>query len=414
MPTNGKLNEQLKSSNDQHPPQNLPLSGFQNILRFEASSNEISLYFHIPFCTKKCHYCHFFVLLDKPELHQQLIEGLKLEIAKNAPLLKGKKLASIYFGGGTPSLLSPDEIKELLDEVNTFIPINPNLIEITLEANPETITYEKMRDFNRAGINRVSIGVQTLDDPLLIKLGRTHQANTSIEKIKTTADAGISSISIDLMYDIPGQTLSSWEHTLKQISSLPVTHLSLYNLTIEPQTVFFKYQESLKKILPDADCSTEMYKMAVSSLKEIGLDQYEISAFAKNGLYSIHNVGYWTGRPFLGLGPSAFSYWDHKRFRNVAQFKRYLEALKNNQLAIDFSEELPPIARKRELLAIALRLRSGVDLNFFEKEHGELDADTYVALNKLVSQGLLNQINRHFSLTELCFLFYDTIAVELV
>lgn len=410
MPTNGKL----KASDDQQTSHHLSQSDIPNIPGFEASSNEISLYFHIPFCTKKCHYCHFFVLLDKPELHQQLIEGLKLEIAKNAPLLKGKKLASIYFGGGTPSLLSPNEIKDLLDEVNTFIAVDPKLIEITLEANPETITHDRMRDFHKAGINRVSIGVQTLDDPLLIKLGRTHQANTSIEKIKTTADAGITSISIDLMYDIPGQTLSSWEQTLKQITPLPITHLSLYNLTIEPNTVFFKYQESLKKILPDADCSTEMYKMAVSSLKEIGLNQYEISAFAKNGLYSRHNVGYWTARPFLGFGPSAFSYWGHKRFRNIAQFKRYLEALKNDQLAIDFSEELPPISRKRELLAIALRIRSGVDLNFFEKVHGELDADAHSTLKKLVSQGLLNHMNGRFFLTDLGVLFYDTIAIELV
>jgi oxygen-independent coproporphyrinogen-3 oxidase len=376
--------------------------------------NLISLYFHIPFCTKKCHYCHFFVLLDKPALHHQLIKSLKQEIALWANELKGKKLASIYFGGGTPSLLSAGEIQELLHEINKYLLFDPNSIEITLEANPETITYEKMRSFASGGINRVSIGVQTLDDPLLLKLGRTHQSNTSIDAIKMTANAGISNISIDLMYDIPGQSLISWKSTLKHIANLPITHLSLYNLTIEPQTVFFKYQESLKKIVPDAKCSAEMYKMAVATLSNCGLDQYEISAFAKNDLQSIHNVGYWTGRPFLGFGPSAFSYWKHKRFRVIAQFNRYSEILEKGQFPVDFSEELEPNARRNELLAIALRLRVGVDLTIFERKHGSLCAATYEALDSLVKQKLLQQKDQHYSLTDQGVMFYDTVAIELI
>ncbi|HEV8052882.1 MAG TPA: radical SAM family heme chaperone HemW [Parachlamydiaceae bacterium] len=374
----------------------------------------VSLYFHIPFCTKKCHYCHFFVLLDKPQLHKQLIDGLKLEIAQWADQLEGKKLASIYFGGGTPSLLEASEIHTLLEEVDRYIPYDPAKTEITLEANPETITHEKMRAFAKAGINRISIGVQTLDDPLLIQLGRTHRANTSINTVKITADAGITNISIDLMYDIPGQTMKSWMNTLEQIGPLPITHLSLYNLTIEPNTVFFKYRESLNKILPDAECSADMYKTAVTMLKDCGLEQYEISAFARDGLHSQHNTGYWTGRPFLGFGPSAFSYWDNKRFRSVAQFKRYLEALQDGKSPIDFSEELEPNKRRNELLAIALRLRSGVDCESFEAEHGRLDPETHLALQSLVDQDLLYKNGNRFSLTDHGVLFYDTIAVEII
>lgn len=374
----------------------------------------ISLYFHIPFCTKKCHYCHFFVLPDKPELHQQLIHGLKLELAQWAFELKGKQLASIYFGGGTPSLLEPSEIKDLLDEVNRYIPFEPAAIEITMEANPETITYAKMDAFVKAGINRVSIGLQTLDNPLLINLGRTHNAQTSVDTVKITADAGIKNISIDLMYDIPGQTLLSWEQTLTQIFPLPMTHLSLYNLTIEPNTVFFKYRESLQKIVPDPECSANMYKMAVSALKGCGLEQYEISAFARNGLYSRHNTGYWTGRPFLGFGPSAFSYWNNKRFRNVAHFKRYLEALQNGVSPMDFSEELSPKERRNELLAIGLRLKEGVDCAIFEARHGPLDPATCLALKSLVEQKLLQQAGNRFFLTDQGVLFYDTVAVEII
>lgn len=374
----------------------------------------ISLYFHIPFCTKKCHYCHFFILPDKQESHKQLLEGLRLEMAQWSSELKGKKLASIYFGGGTPSLLDPKEIQYLLEEVQKYISFDPSQIEITLEANPETISYEKMRNFSKAGINRVSIGFQTLDNALLEKLGRTHKAQTSIDTIQITTEAGISNISIDLMYDIPGQTLSSWQHTLEQIAPLPITHLSLYNLTIEPNTVFFKYQESLKKILPDAECSADMYKTAVAVLKSCGLDQYEISAFARHGLYSQHNVGYWTGRPFLGFGPSAFSYWKNKRFRSMAHFARYLEALKKGVSPIDFSEELSPKEKRNELLAIALRLRSGVDCTAFEIEHGPLDPLTRLALKNLVNQGFLKQENQIFSLTDHGVLFYDTVAVEII
>lgn len=354
------------------------------------------------------------MLPNKIELHQQLIEGLKLEIAQWSSELKGKQLASIYFGGGTPSLLEASEIAEILEEVAKHISFDPALIEITMEANPETITPEKIQGFKKAGINRISIGVQTLDDPLLIKLGRTHQANTSIDKIRITADAGISNISIDLMYDIPGQTLASWEHTLKQIAPLPITHLSLYNLTIEPQTVFFKYMESLKKIVPDAECSAEMYKMAVSTLTDCGLDQYEISAFARDGLYSKHNVGYWTGRPFLGFGPSAFSYWKGKRFRSVAHFKQYMEALEKGISPIDFSEELDPGASRNELLAIALRLRMGVDLDIFEQKCGPLDPATHKGLESLVRQEMLKRVGRRYALTDHGVLFYDSVAVELI
>lgn len=374
----------------------------------------ISLYFHIPFCTKKCDYCHFFVLPDKQQFHNQLTEALLLDISRWAPQLAHQQLASIYFGGGTPSLMSPDEIRLILDHVNKYLPVDPSTIEITLEANPETITYERMKAFASAGINRVSIGVQSLDDDLLIKLGRTHNAKTSINAILKTADAGIDNISIDLMYDIPCQTLSAWNRTLNAVVPLPISHLSLYNLTIEPHTVFFKYKESLRKQLPDAESSAQMYLMAQQMLESAGLKQYEISAFARNNAYSRHNVGYWTARPFIGFGPSAFSYLEGRRFRAVSNLNRYSEALQKGLPPEDFSEMLPPDARRRELLAIALRLKPGVDMSAFESQNGSLDPLTKAMLHKLAADGLVAIDDEVVALTERGVLFYDTVATELI
>lgn len=379
-----------------------------------SSPEYVSLYFHIPFCTKKCHYCHFFVLPDKAIFHRQLIDSIKRDLDRWKLSLQGKKLVSLYFGGGTPSLLTPEELAELISAVSHYLPFDPNKIEITLEANPDNISKEKMKAFASIGVNRVSIGVQTLDDQLLAKLGRLHAAQQAIDAIKTVADAGIGNLSIDLMYDIPYQTVSSWENTLEKLDRLPFTHLSLYNLTIEPHTVFFKYRESLEKQVPDEDTSTAMYQSAVKCLAQAGLSQYEISAFCKPGYYSRHNVGYWTGRPFLGFGPSAFSYWEGKRFRAVANLNSYSRSLEEGKDPADFSEILSPRDSRRELLTIALRLRGGVDLIHFEKDHGMLDPEVKLTIGKLVEDRLLTQSNGRVCLTDRGVLFYDSVAVALI
>jgi oxygen-independent coproporphyrinogen-3 oxidase len=384
------------------------------IYDLEAEANSISLYFHLPFCTKKCAYCHFYVLPNKDPLHHLLLEGLTLDLELWAPQLVGKKIISIYFGGGTPSLLHPAAISTLLDKVKAIIPFDRDSIEITLEANPETVSHGRMQEFASAGINRASIGIQTLDDALLAKLGRTHRAATAIGAVETAAQAGLKNVSIDLMYDIPGQTLASWQHTLHQIGNLPISHLSLYNLTIEPHTVFFKYREKLLKELPDAESSARMYESAVEILNARGLEQYEISAFARQGLYSRHNVGYWIARPFLGFGPSAFSYWEGSRFRSIAHLHRYVHALREHRSPIDFSEKLSPPQHRRELLAIAMRLRAGVDLEAFEQKHGQLDTALYAALGNLQVDGLVEKREGRIALTERGVLFYDTVAIEIV
>ena len=377
------------------------------------SSDEISLYFHIPFCKRKCDYCHFYVIPEQEKAKEQLLEGFILELALLEPVLKNKRIVTLYFGGGTPSLFGPSRIAQLIKIVGNFCAIHP-AAEITLEANPENITLELMQAYAKTGINRVSIGIQTLDPSLLRLLGRLHNPETALQAIQTTHQAGIKNISIDLMYDLPNQTLAHWESTLKQVQPLPITHLSLYNLTIEPHTLFFKNQAQLRPTLPDEETSLAMYLTAIEKLEARGLKQYEISAFAKPGFESMHNKGYWISRPFLGLGPSAFSYWEGKRFRNVAHLGRYHESLLAGQLPIDFEEKLDPDASRRELFVIQLRLREGIAMDAFTIKHGILDAEMQKTISQLIDEGFLVAKDGRILLTERGILFYDTVAATLI
>lgn len=386
----------------------------QTIGNLTTSDQErISLYFHIPFCTKKCDYCHFYVIPDNEQAKDDLLEGFLLEWQSYLPLLKNKKIFTVYFGGGTPALFGPQRIAYLIKKISSSAhDFSPS--EITLEANPENVTLDLFKAYAKSEINRVSIGIQTLDTTLLNLLGRMHQSEVAIQSVHQAHEAGIQNISIDLMYDLPQQTLADWEATLNQVKQLPITHLSLYNLTIEPHTIFFKKQNQLKPMLPNEETSLQMYEMAISKLESMGLQQYEISAFAKPGFESKHNSGYWTGRPFLGFGPSAFSYWKGKRFRNVANLKKYCAALKNNESPIDFSEELDPEAHRRELLVIQLRLKTGVLIDDFMRRHGPLDKETHLVIKKLLAEDFLLNDHEYIKLTKKGILFYDTVASELI
>ena len=351
----------------------------------------LSLYIHVPFCTKKCPYCHFFVVKDEPADHQIFIKAIKAEWLRLKHLLNDHELVSLYFGGGTPSLL--EGLNELLDEFSAP--------EITLEANPERLTKDHLMAWKKMGINRLSFGVQSFDDALLKKLGRTHDADTAEKAVLEAKETGFDNISIDLMYDLPDQTLTSWEETLKRSTSLPITHLSLYNLTLEPGTPFHRKRSQL--LLPKEETSLDMLKMAVTALESAGLKRYEISAFAKKGLLSVHNTGYWTGRPFIGLGPSAFSYFEGRRFRNIAHFKHYVEKALKGEETTDFEEKLGENEAANELLALSLRLLEGTKLPMSED-----------LFNSLHMKGLIEKRGDRIALTELGLLHYDTVASEII
>ena len=375
---------------------------------------DVSLYIHVPFCSKKCHYCHFYVIPQNSSHHDLYFHSLKLEWERIEERLNGHKISSIYFGGGTPSLLPLNQLEQILSWCKASTAWPEKTFEITLEANPEDLTKEKLEAYQNLGINRLSMGVQCLDDALLETLGRQHDSKKAIDAVYLAREEGFENISIDLMYDLPGQSLQSWKHSIDQACLLPIKHLSLYNLTIEPHTAFYKKRVELQAKRPSDQDSLQMLEYAVEKLGEAELHRYEISAFAREGYISQHNSGYWTGRPFLGLGPSAFSYWEKKRYRNVAKLHAYARHLENEESPIDFSEELEEEASLRELLAIHLRLLEGVDLPAFEKRWGNLPLTIKQDIERLLKEAYMKQSEEKLQLSEQGLLYYDHVASELI
>lgn len=333
------------------------------------------------------------------------MNALKQEWELKKPLLKGLSLKSIYFGGGTPALLGPQRIEEILSWI-----LPSSSIEITLEANPENVTLDTLKAYHCLGINRLSLGIQSFDSQQLRILSRIHDHQRALQTIENASKAGFDNISIDLMYDVPNQTLESWKATLSHLQYLPIQHLSLYNLTIEPHTVYFKKKKGLESSLPNSELSLALLETALESLNSFGLKRYEISAFAREGFFSKHNVGYWTGRPFLGFGPSAFSYWDRSRFRNCAHLNRYCQSLEEQKDPVDFKETLPSEDHYKELLAVRLRLFTPL----YFKDWYPLDKDTLESLEEFSKREWVTLTSDYVILTEKGALYYDTIGAELI
>lgn len=329
-------------------------------------------------------------------------------------MLKKRKLTSIYFGGGTPSLLPPRQIDTLLNTIQKTISFSPDETEITMEFNPESCSKEMFREFKKSGINRASIGIQSFDDGLLHTLTREHSGKKGRDSILTAKEAGIENITIDLMYEIPGQTRKAWQESMQKAASLPITHLSLYNLTFEEGTPFHRKKSALALLLPSEEDAKEMLLEAVEYFHLQGLSRYEISAFAKKGFYSRHNTGYWMGREFFGFGPSAFSYLKGKRLRNVENLKVYIERCRDRISPVDFEEELSKEAKLRELFTIHLRLCQGVSVPEFETRHGTLPGKFFDEISKLKAQEFLTMDKGRASLTEKGRLFFNEVASELI
>lgn len=367
---------------------------------------DVSLYFHIPFCEKKCPYCHFYVIPEKTSHKELLASSLRMEWQSQLAELEEKRIVSIYFGGGTPTLFAPEGIESIL-QLTKQVELAPDC-EITIEANPERVSEKLFSQLRELGVNRLSLGVQSLDDRSLATLERAHSAKKAKEAIFSAQRSGFHNISIDLMYDLPDQTLASFRYTLDQLADLSLQHVSLYNLTIEPHTSFYKRRENLS--LPHPEISFQLLSEALESLDNIGLKRYEISAFSKPGFRSRHNLGYWTARPFLGFGPSAFSYWKSQRYRNVAHLNRYAKALREGASAVDFREKLEEAKQVNELLAIHLRLVEGLSLSDFPK----IPSETLVTLEKLIKEGWIIREENRIRLSEKGMLFYDTVASEIV
>ena len=364
------------------------------------------LYIHFPFCEKKCNYCDFYSVADhraKSDYINALIrEALKFKDKKI-------KIDTVFFGGGTPSLFSPSELERVMTALNDAFIIEENA-EITLEANPMTIKDgEKLSAFCSLGINRLSVGVQSFSDAELQALGRGHTRDDAVNTIITANKAGFDNISLDLMLGIPYQTEDTLKKSLDTALSLPITHISVYALSIEENTVFGKKQKKGEDLhLPEND--RDMYLKACNMLEENGFEHYEISNFAKKGHRSRHNMKYWRAEEYIGLGASAHSYFEGERYAFGDSIKAFIESPER----VDIYKNTPA-DRKEEFIFLSLRLSDGLDLERLEKEYGVIPIEQFFeTVRELERHRLLKMQEGKIALTNEGFFVSNAVIVKIL
>lgn len=324
---------------------------------------------------------------------------------------------SIYMGGGTPSTLDRKLLEKLLCALRKFSTVSG---EFTVEVNPESLDVEKVKILSDFGVNRLSIGTQSLNDRKLKKLGRIHSVADAHEAVLSAHKHGFKNISADLMFGVWGEDVVSWRKELDEMVRLPINHISCYELTYEKNTPLYSAVVQ-KSVLPlDSDVTSEMYETAIDVLSLRGFKQYEISNFAKAGYESKHNMNYWDNNPYVGLGPSAFSYIDGVRARNVSDVKDYVERFNAGKVLTDFSEKLSPIKSAKETAAVKIRTKDGIDFDWFFAKTGFVFCDLEKkALPKLIEDGLIKYKRDGDKQTGIClkrkgFLFCDTVSSSLL
>lgn len=327
------------------------------------------LYIHFPFCKSKCIYCDFYSVVAKPDLIDRYFKNVLLEVDlySRHDFFSKQRFQTIYIGGGTPSLLSPEHIGQLLEFLHDKLKFEDD-VEITVEVNPESSSAEKLLAFYKAGVNRLSIGVQSFSERELQLLSRIHDAKTAVRCIRFAQEVGFKNISIDLIFGIPGQSLAAWNETLKQAISFSPQHISMYGLTIELGTPLEKLvKQGIVKPAPES-LEREMYKSGVEFLKNAGYDHYEISNLAKPTFHSRHNSLYWDGVPYLGLGPAAHSFTKETRHWNFDDVSKYNMLLSNKILPIKESEHLTEHQQLLEFIMLSLRRKDGIKFDVFQNK----------------------------------------------
>ena len=364
------------------------------------------IYIHIPFCKSKCGYCGFYSL-PSLKLKDRFLEALKGEIVERKDYLKREcfSIHTIYFGGGTPSLLSVMEIESLLQLIHTHYPVAANA-EITLEANPDTLSLEYLQALCKLGINRLSIGIQSFFDNDLQYLGRKHDAQHARQCLDLAKQAGFDNISIDLIYGLPTSNAEQWNQNLDIFFAYDLPHLSAYALTLEPNSILTK-QIELGKALPiNEDDAVRDYGILCQRAKENGYLHYEISNFCRRGMHSKHNASYWFGTPYLGLGPSAHSFDGTSRQWNASNIEQYNWATQKEQLS--------PEQQYDEYIMLRLRTHWGIDLKWLKREMGERFSNYCEQhAQPLIAQGHLSQTREFLYLTDEQMLFADSVAEDL-
>ena len=326
----------------------------------------LGIYVHIPFCRSKCQYCDFYSLTCKDDKSiETYLRAVCAHIRETGALTPGYKVDTIYFGGGTPSFLGADALATILTTIRRSFDVDANS-EITLEANPDSVSDQLLRRVRAEGFNRISLGVQNDDDEMLKKLGRPHDYAQVVSAVQRIRKAGFKNLSLDLMYGLPGQTLNQWRDTLERVITLNPDHISCYALKVEEGTPFYQVKDMLN--IADDDVQAEMYLSAVEILRGHSYRQYEISNFARKGLYSRHNMKYWSGGEYLGFGPSASSDFGGRRFVIIRDMQGYINGIKTGGSVLEEVDEVPLRERAGEYLMLRLRTITGINRNEYERK----------------------------------------------
>jgi oxygen-independent coproporphyrinogen III oxidase len=374
------------------PPIKIPLSG---------------LYIHIPFCRKACTYCDFHFSTSTGSM-ERVLDAMERELEQRAHEVPDRSLGTIYFGGGTPSLIPLHRIGRLINLARQLFTVAPDA-EITLEANPDDISPEKLAQWKDLGINRLSLGTQSFREERLRFMGRAHSAEQALRSIEAIARADYHSWTIDLIYGLPGMTLQEWDEQLTIALDHGMPHLSAYCLTVEPRTALAHQVGRALVTMPGDDAQSEQFDLLIDRMETAGLDHYEISNFGLPGHHSRHNTSYWEGIPYLGIGPSAHSYDRHSRRWNVSNNLRYASAIEGGGPYWE-SETLTAAQRTNETLLTGLRTRSGVQLDLLE--HDPI-AGNALAFKRHMENGHLHLQDGRLALTRSGRHFADRIAADL-
>lgn len=326
----------------------------------------LGIYVHVPFCRSKCQYCDFYSLTAKDDrVMDGYLKAMCAHIKESGELTPAYRVDTIYFGGGTPSFFGADGMATILSQIRRSFDVDTNA-EITFEANPDSVSDQLLRRLKAEGFNRVSLGIQNDSDELLKKLGRPHDYAQAVAAVSRIRKAGFKNLSLDLMYGLPGQTLNAWRDTLERVLTLTPEHVSCYALKIEEGTPLYEYKDFCH--LPSEDVQADMYLAAVEILRGKGFRQYEISNFARKGLYSRHNMKYWTGGEYLGFGPSASSDFAGRRFTIVRDLQGYISGITTGGEVLQENEEIPLRERAGEYLMLRLRTIVGISRAEYERK----------------------------------------------
>ena len=379
----------------------------------------ISLYIHIPFCLQKCLYCDFASSADATVGHEEYATAVIREMELRARALPGQvEATTLYFGGGTPSLLAPQLISNLIDAAARLFSLTSEA-EIALEANPGTVTGEKLAGYGLAGVNRLSLGVQSFDDRMLALLGRIHTAQQAREAVTLARESGFSNLGIDLIHSLPGQSVKEWEGVLRQAAALQPDHVSAYGLSVEEGTPFHALMERGEVMLPDQETAAEMICATMDLLASHGYEQYEIANFAKPGRRSRHNQVYWRRGSYLGFGAAAHSFLREpefgRRWHNPVDLSDYFSRVTLGELPAQDEMMLSRREAMEETLFLGLRLLEGVSTEAFEREFSEPISGVFPGvIEKYLSNGLLAESNGNVCLTRKGLLLANQVFTDFV